>query len=359
VHWGCNHCGWTGPEKGTGKSNGQDGAIVATYDYHDVDGVLCFQKVRYAKGHKPPFSMRRPDGRGGWIWNTEGVDTKIIYRADEVAKAIAEGRIIAAAEGEKDADNLWARGIAATCNAHGASDPGKKPKWTKAHSEQLRGANLVVFNDNDAAGYEHADVTVRLSLGIARRVRRLDLKPLWPDMPKGSDISDWLATGHTREELDALIAAAPVIEAPPGPREESAPTDAEITRLAKLTAVQYEQERKAVADRRNVRASILDRLVRDERTRLGLDNDNGKQGHAISFPEPELWPESVDGAALLDRLRMLLALMLLCPIMTVMLRRCGLCIAICSTTFSSHRASVYVPRRRDAPRLCCLMCSHP
>ena len=86
---------------------------------------------------------------------------RLIYRADEVKKAIAEGRIIACVEGEKDADNLWALGIAATCNAHGASEPGKRAKWTKAHSEQLAGADIVVLNDNDAAGYEHADATCK------------------------------------------------------------------------------------------------------------------------------------------------------------------------------------------------------
>ena len=104
-------------------------------------------------------------------------------------KAIAEGRIVACVEGEKDADNLWRIGIAATCNAHGASEPGKKPKWTKAHSEQLAGADLVVFNDNDAAGHEHADATCKLSLGIAKRVRRLDLATHWPGIPKGGDVS--------------------------------------------------------------------------------------------------------------------------------------------------------------------------
>src|SRR5262249_31974335 len=152
----------------------------------------------------------------------------ILYHAQSVVRAITDGRCIAIAEGEKDVDNLRALGIAATCNAHGASEPGKQPKWMKAHSEQLCDADIVVFNDNDAAGYEHADTVCRLSLGIAKRVRRLDLKPHWQDMPRGADISDWLALGHTREELDALIAAAPVIESEPGPPREPEPTDADI-----------------------------------------------------------------------------------------------------------------------------------
>jgi RecA-family ATPase len=209
VRWGCNHCGWTGPSKGANsRSNGGDYQPAATYDYHDNTGKLCFQKLRNPPGSETRFWMRQPDGNGGWIKNTKGVDTNIIYRLPEVLEAIELGREIAVVEGEKDADNLWAIGIPATCNAHGAAEPDKKPKWYAVHSEQLRSAPLVIFNDNDAAGHAHADAAARLSLGIAARVRRLDLKPHWPEMPEGADVSDWLALGHGRQELDALMAGA-------------------------------------------------------------------------------------------------------------------------------------------------------
>ena len=143
---------------------------------------------------------------------TGGADTTILYRLPEVIEAIANDREIVPVEGEKDADNLWAIGIPATCNAHGAADPTKnqKPKWTLAHSEQLRGARIVVLNDNDASGYAHAEATCKLSLGISKRVRRLDLKQHWPDMPEKADVSDWLAIpGNSREKLDALMEIAP------------------------------------------------------------------------------------------------------------------------------------------------------
>jgi hypothetical protein len=83
-------------------------------------------------------------------------------------------------------------------------------------------------------------------------------------------------------------------------KEQADDPDVEIARLAKLTAVQYERERKEAAERLDVRASILDKLVAAERESLGLDGDDGKQGHAISFPEPEPWPDPIDGAELLD-----------------------------------------------------------
>jgi hypothetical protein len=207
--WRCNHCGWFGPEKGTGQGNGHDRSFAAIHDYCDEDGALLFQKVRNPPRSKTRFFMRRPSGPGEWINNTKGIDSNILYRLPEVIEAIALGRTILVAEGEKDVDNLWRIGIPATCNAHGAHDPSKnqQPKWKLVHSEQLRGADIVVIPDHDDPGYAHCEATCRLSSGIAKRVRRLVLAAHWPECPIGGDISDWLAAGHSREELDALLLA--------------------------------------------------------------------------------------------------------------------------------------------------------
>jgi uncharacterized protein DUF3631 len=82
-------------------------------------------------------------------------------------------------------------------------------------------------------------------------------------------------------------------------KEQADDPDAELARLAKLTTIEYEQQRKGAAEKLDVRASILDKLVEAERLRLNPDDD-GKQGQIISFPEIEPWSEPVDGAALLD-----------------------------------------------------------
>ena len=150
---------------------------------------------------------------------TSGVDTSILYRADELAKAIADGLEIIVVEGEKDADNLWRLGFAATCNAHGASAPGKAPKWKKKHSDQLTGAAIVVLNDHDAPGAAHAQAVCKLSVGVAKSVRRLNLADHWPDIPRGGDVSDWLDHGGgTQDKLATLIAGAPAAEHEPAER---------------------------------------------------------------------------------------------------------------------------------------------
>jgi hypothetical protein len=172
VRWGCNHCGWTGPSKGNG--NGGEGKPLTSYPYRDKDGEIRFRKVRNAPGRESRFFLQKWNGLG-WERGTGGVDTSILYRADELAKAIADGREIIVAEGEKDVDRLWSLGFPASCNAHGASEPGKAPKWTKKHSVQLTGAAIVVLNDHDAAGAAHAQVVCKLSIGVAKSVKRLKL----------------------------------------------------------------------------------------------------------------------------------------------------------------------------------------
>jgi putative DNA primase/helicase len=81
-------------------------------------------------------------------------------------------------------------------------------------------------------------------------------------------------------------------------QNSSGDLDAALERLAALSPVQYEHERKGAAKRLHVRAPILDRLVKAKRP----TTDDGKQGHAISFSEPEPWPEPVDGPELLDEM---------------------------------------------------------
>ena len=79
-------------------------------------------------------------------------------------------------------------------------------------------------------------------------------------------------------------------ESPPQQEAEAIDADAEIARLARLTTLEYELQRKEAADK----------LVEGERARLNPDASDGKQGRLVTFPEPEPWPEPVSGPALLN-----------------------------------------------------------
>lgn len=180
---------------------------IATYDYSDENGVLLYQKVRYdPKG----FAIRRPDG-DGWTWK-KGDARPVLYRLPELLKSKLEGKTLFIPEGEKDADRLHSLGLTATTNIEGASDPGKRPKWRPEYSEQLAGAHrVVILPDNDAPGRAHAAAIAQALTGRVADIRILELSGL----PEKGDVSDWMDTGHTADELMALVEQTPPYTGPP------------------------------------------------------------------------------------------------------------------------------------------------
>ncbi len=162
-----------------------------TYDYTDESGKLLFQAIRYEpKG----FSQRRPDGKGGWIYNLNGVQI-IPYNLPTVLKA----KSIIIVEGEKDADNLKVIGLTATCNPMGAG------KWRKDYNKYFKDKKVTIIPDNDEPGRKHADTVANNLKGIAESVRVLKLLGL----PDKGDISDWIGQGGTKERLIELIKQPP------------------------------------------------------------------------------------------------------------------------------------------------------
>ncbi|MGI6417834.1 MAG: DUF3987 domain-containing protein [Thermoguttaceae bacterium] len=179
---------------GNGRRAGGGGKIVKTYDYRDESGTLLFQVCRM---EPKDFRQRRPKPGGGWDWSVKGVRT-IPYRLREL---LAEPeRPVVVAEGEKDCDNL-ARivGVLATCNAGGAG------KWNEEHAKHLAGRRVVILPDNDEPGRNHAAMVAASLYGLAESVRIVEL----PGLPEKGDVSDWIAAGGTKEQLVALIKAAP------------------------------------------------------------------------------------------------------------------------------------------------------
>lgn len=209
VRWGCNHCNWTGPEANGGNPPPRITPGAVHHSYISEDGTPL-RKVRRPKGTVPRCTWQHLDASGEWKAGTDR-HTPRIYRHDQIKSAIAEGRKILVAEGESDVDCLWRYGFAATCSPHGAAEPGQKSKWLHQYSEQLRGANLIVLNDNDPQGYDHAEATCKMSAGTAQSIRRLDLKPHWPDIGAGDDVRAWLESGTgSQAKLERLIAEAPI-----------------------------------------------------------------------------------------------------------------------------------------------------
>ena len=184
------------PKSSTGKSpSSKKSKIVTAYDYTDEKGDLLFQVVRY---EPKDFKQRRPDGKGGWLRNLQGV-RRVLYRLPEVLKAL----LVLILEGEKDVDNI--RGnfkmAATTC-------PGGAGKWREEYNKALAGKDAVLIPDNDDAGHDHVEKIAKSLKGVAKSIRILEL----PGLPDKGDVSDWIEAGGTKKELNRLIEECPLWE---------------------------------------------------------------------------------------------------------------------------------------------------
>ena len=160
-------------------SNGVKPTIVATYSYTDAAGSELFQAVRLSP---KSFRQRRRGPDNKWLWNLEGIEP-VLYRLPDVL----ESEFVWIVEGEKDADNIAAFGLCATCNPMGAG------KWRDWHTEAMRGKIVVLCGDNDEPGQKHMDAVERAIAPVAKSTRRLRI----PAPHK--DVSDYLAAATTPE----------------------------------------------------------------------------------------------------------------------------------------------------------------
>lgn len=177
------------PANGRGKRH-----IAAVYDYTDELGQLLYQNVRYTP---KDFRLRRPNpaSKDGWTWKLNGT-RRVLYRLPEVLEAIALGKTIFLVEGEKDADRLWALGLAATTS-------GGAKSWKPEFVELLRSADLVIIPDRDRPGEDYARIAAQALQGIASSVQILILPLPWAEK-NGLDVSDFLRE-HSAQELLALL----------------------------------------------------------------------------------------------------------------------------------------------------------
>ena len=163
--------------------------FVATYDYCDEAGKTVYQVVRKTpdENGKKRFTQRRPDGRGGWIGNLEGVEMLPFM----LPKVLAATGTVAIVEGEKDALTLDRLGIVATCNNGGAE------KFRPELAKWFASKKVAVFFDNDEPGRKHALRVAQTLKSVAASVRIVEL----PDLPAKGDVTDFIAGGGTKVQI--------------------------------------------------------------------------------------------------------------------------------------------------------------
>ncbi|MGV8950097.1 MAG: AAA family ATPase [Cypionkella sp.] len=183
--------------------------VIKGYRYTDGDGEHLYDVIRYQFQYpdgtwqmgkngnpKKTFKQRRPNGNGGFIWGLGDVQTTI-YRRQAVEMAVAEGKTIGLTEGEKDVETLEAWDMVGTTNSGGAQG------WKPEFAEFLRGADVVIYGDDDEAGRTRVE-TVALSLrGIAGRIRAIT------EWGGHKDVTDWKEAGGTVEQLVQIMHTLP------------------------------------------------------------------------------------------------------------------------------------------------------
>jgi putative DNA primase/helicase len=219
--------------------------VAAVYDYRDEEHGLLFQVVRLVPKDFRQRRPWRPDDDAAalqqhgiwvdaeWVWSLERLEPvpgtscrkcqgahravpavrRVLYRLPELLAADPRAPVYLA-EGEKDAENLRALGLVATTN------PGGALKWRPEYGAALCGRRMVLLPDNDVKGRAHRDQIVAALADVAA-VFVVEL----PGLPAGGDVSDWLAAGGTREQLEALIATtSPTGDGAAGPTQTNAGT---------------------------------------------------------------------------------------------------------------------------------------
>ena len=207
---------------GKSSSGGLKKFVEREYDYVDSDGELLCQKIRY---FPKDFRQRRPDGKGNWIWNLQGVK-RVLYNLPAVAAAIKSKGAIYLLEGEKDADAVCAMDLCGTTYIDGASKT--KTKWRSEYTQQLKGASQVyVIPDNDEAGINqaqliHGELT---KSGIASKLVKL---------PEGKDVSDWLLLGKTCDDFVSLCQQDARTPTAPNQNHESTAQTDELIKIGEV-----------------------------------------------------------------------------------------------------------------------------
>lgn len=165
--------------------------VIYSYNYGNYQDGLY--KVRYfdTEAQKKTFIWYSPDSSktSGWT-ATRGNCPHRLFIAGEPSD---DNYFIA--EGEKDCLTLHKlTSVTAACSENGATKadkPGKK--WFAEYNEQLKGKTVYLLWDNDKDGKKFREIERDQILKVARRLYEIDLSKIWPDIPEGADITDFVS----------------------------------------------------------------------------------------------------------------------------------------------------------------------
>ena len=174
------------------------GQIDTIYPYPNEKGENHHRKIRTTT---KKFWQEIWNGKG---WSKGGPDVRYLYNVCALIAARPD-QAVAIAEGEKDADTLTALGFPAVTN------PGGAGKWNSDFTQEqierwFKGRLLIyLFEDNDKNGRKHVNIIAKALFGLVGEIRIVSFR----ELKEKADVTDWIESGHTKDELIARAEAAP------------------------------------------------------------------------------------------------------------------------------------------------------
>lgn len=292
---------------------------------NEQDLPLCYvAKLKHSNGDKQfrpisfagqQYQLKQPD----WsqLYHTEGL--KPLYNLTAITQNTQAVWIV---EGEKDVDSLGKLDILATTSMGGANGV------NSTHWQPLAGRKCVIWRDNDTAGQSYADDVIKQLEPLACDIWLVDIEQL--NLPKKADVTDWIVANDSSDldhdnydDLKQMLMTLPMVQYTSNDTEQSTETSLDtstetnmetateasidtgdamtdeqvetlILELAELNKLAYERRRGGAADLIGIRASILDKLVKD--AQKDLEADTSLQCMEVIQPHSE----PVNGEQLLN-----------------------------------------------------------
>ncbi len=159
--------------------------------YYNADGSVFGKKTikKYSDGSKTPFWNLYNPKTGLFDINGLKGQKAPLYHADRLHQD-AETETVIFVEGEKDVETLEAiaegADILATSTPNGAS----QTTWLDLYNSDLSGREIIIITDNDEAGEKYGQTVAKNLYQIAKSIKIIPTKAIWPDCPLKADISD-------------------------------------------------------------------------------------------------------------------------------------------------------------------------
>lgn len=173
--------------------------IESIYIYELEDYTPSFLKIKYRnltlKTDKTMRTYKLIDEGEYYrlaLKSKEGDFEHTIYNYPKVKQALQKQQNIYIVEGEKDVETLRKLGLVATTIY--------SKKWQDIYNEQLQGAKVVFIGDTGEAGEQYKELMWQNLKKIAKSFKIVTLPEL-EQLGENKDVTDWLESGHTRNEL--------------------------------------------------------------------------------------------------------------------------------------------------------------